>query len=79
MLLKGQLCISVHNRCKWGVPIVAQHVTNSTSIHEDVGWSCGVGQRCGLDLVCCGCGIGWQLELWFSPEAGSIHMLQVWP
>ena len=40
-----------------GVPVVAQQVTNPTSIHEDEGSipgpakSCGVGSGCGLDLV----------------------------
>ena len=27
-----------------GVPIVAQRVKNPTSIHEDVGWICGLAQ-----------------------------------
>ena len=78
--------------CK--VPIVAQWLTNPTSIHEDVGlihgltqWvtfpvltvSCAVCSRCGSDLAL--------LYLWHRPAAtalihpypGNLHMPWVWP
>ena len=40
---------------------------------RSVGWgssiavSCGVSCRHSLDLPCCGCGVGQQLQLWFDP------------
>ena len=30
-------------------------------------------------LHCCGCGVGWQLQLRFDPLPGTFHMPQVWP
>ena len=74
---------------KIGVPAVAQQVKNTTSIHEDAGSisglalsiaeSCGIGYRCGLDLVL--------LWLWCKPAAAALigslaencHMPQVQP
>ena len=62
-----------------GVPVVAQHVKNLTNIYKDVGSILGHAQwvkesgvaESGADpawvLHCCGCGIGWQLQLQFSP------------
>ena len=51
----------------WGVPIMAQQLTNLTNIHEDVGStssiavSCGLSRRCGLDPEL--------LWLWHRPAA----------
>ena len=65
-----------------GVPIVAQWVKNSASIHEDVGsipclsqWLKDLALLQGMALVTdaaqiwlfCGCGVGWQLHLGFMP------------
>ena len=53
----------------WGVPAVAQGVTNPTSIYEDVGsipvaLSCDVGHRHGLDPML--------LWLWCRPAAAAL-------
>ena len=62
-----------------GVPIVAQQVTNPTSVHEDVGSIPGltqwvkdlalpqVGHRRAQIWCCWGCGVGQQLQLRFDP------------
>ena len=57
--------------------MVVQAVRNPASIHEDAGsvlallsglgspvaMSCGEGCRLSLDLSCCDCGVGWQVQL----------------
>ena len=68
--------------CLLGVPIVAQHVTNPTSIHKDEGSIPGLTQWVKDPMLsqamvyitdtawiwsCCGCGIGQQLLLQFNP------------
>ena len=62
-----------------GVSTVAQQVTNPASIHEDVGLIPGLAQWIKdpwavvqVEEVAripgsCGCGIGWQLQLWLDP------------
>ena len=63
-----------------GVPIVAQHFKNLISIHEDVRMQAQfLALFSGLRIqCCCGCGIGWQLQLQFNPLLpGNFHMLQV--
>ena len=63
-----------------GVPVVTQRVKNPTSIHEDVGSIPGLSgseiRRChelwcssqtAQFWGCCGCSIGWQLQLQFNP------------
>ena len=55
---------------------MAQWLTNPNSIHKDadswprslgersgVAVSCGVGHRLGSDQCCCGCGVGYRLQL----------------
>ena len=71
-----------------------QWLTNPTRNYEVVGlipglaeWvkdpsiavSCCIGCRPHLDPRCCGCGVGWQLQLRLYPQPGNLHMLQVWP
>ena len=53
-----------------GVPVVAQGVKNQISIHEDAGlipgltqWIKGSGIATSYSVGCCGCGVGWQLQL----------------
>ena len=63
-------------------PVVAQQLTNPTSIHEDVGLTPSLTQwikdptllRAVVWVAdaagiwrCRGCGVGWQLELQFTP------------
>ena len=75
-----------------GVPTVAQCVQNLTGIHKYLGlipgllqWVKGSGIAMSYSVGCraariwhC-CGVGQQLQLWFHPERGNIHMSQVWP
>ena len=70
------------NKAEYGVPVAVQQVKNPTSIHEDAGLTPGLTpwvEDVALPHVaayvtdvaqilhCCGCGIGWQLQLQFSP------------
>ena len=77
-----------------GVPVMAQWVTNPTSIHEDIGLIPGLTQR--VRIRCCGelwcrlqMGLGSRVAVavaWASscrsystPSLGTSKMLQVWP
>ena len=71
---------------------MAHQVKNPINIHEDVGPSpslaqwvkdpelpCVVVAHVTRIWHCCGCGVGWRLQLQLDPEPGSLHMLQVGP
>ena len=49
----------------FGVPVVAQRLTNPASIHEDVGSVPGLTQW--GSGVAVSCGVGWQLQLRLDP------------
>ena len=53
--------LNIEYRKKWGVPVVAQWLTNLTSIHEDVGFIPGL--LSGLKIWCCS-------ELWYRLQMG---------
>ena len=72
--------------------MVAQWVKNLMRIREDVGSVPDLDQwvkdpaflqamaqvaDVAWILSCCGCGVGWQLQLQFDPEPGNFRMLQV--
>ena len=58
--------VTLPSRLYPGVPVVAQWVTNPTSIHEDAVQS--LAPLSGLRIwCCCGCGVGWRLQLSFDP------------
>ena len=65
-------------KCHYGIPVLAQRAKNLISIHEDGGLIPGLdqwvkdqalSQAAGYvtDVVpiqnCCGCGLGWQMQL----------------
>ena len=71
---------------KQAVPVVAQWVTNTANIHEDVGSMPGLAQRVkdlalpqvvaqvtdAAQIQCCGCVVDWQLQPRFDLYSGSI-------
>ena len=77
----GSIAKECYQNWKQGVPIVAQKVTNPTSIHEDASLIPGLDQQV-KDLAlpwvvvevadpaqfphCCGCCVVQQLQLWFD-------------
>ena len=78
----GTLDHSKNTRTKRGVPIVAQWLTNPTRNRLGCRfdpWSCSVGYEsgdavsCGVVtdeaqiLRCCGSGVGWRLQVQFTP------------
>jgi len=78
----------------FGVPIVAQWLTNLTRNHDVAGSIPGLAQWVGDPVLpwaevwvadvaqiqcCCGPGIGWQLQLGLDPWPGNLHMPRVRP
>ena len=76
-----------------GVPIVAQHVKNPTSLHEVAGlipgftqwvndpallWAVAYVTDAAWIWHWYGCGVGPRLQLWFNPQPRNFHRLQVW-
>ena len=52
------------------IPALAQWVKDLVllwAVAADVAW------------ILCGCSVGRQLQLWFDPLPGNLHMPQVWP
>ena len=61
-----------------GIPVVVQQKRiQLVSVRKQV-WS--LPSLSGLSIwCCCGYSAGQQLYLWFNPQPGHFHMLQVWP